>query len=81
MWGLPGLRVEPVPPALAGGFFTTDPPGKLVGIILKMQQELIKRSEEVMCSLRVARFCWTLSGNATEGKWRDPDSFRRRTVT
>ena len=71
-----------MPPALAGGFFTTDPPGKLVGIILKMQQELIKRSEEVvMCSLRAARFCWTLSGNATEGKWRDPDSFRRRTVT
>ena len=62
--------MEPVPPALAGG-----------GVILKMQQELIKISEEVMCSLRVARFCRTLSGNATEEKWRNSDSFRRRTVT
>ena len=57
-----------MPPALAGRFFTTDPPGKLVGVILKMQQELIKRSEVVMCSLRVARFCQTLWGNTTEGK-------------
>ena len=72
--------MEPVPPALAGRFFTTEPPGKLVGVFLKMQQELIKRSE-VMCSLRVARFCRTLSGNGTEGKWRNSDSFRRRTVT
>ena len=79
-WGLPGSRMEPVPPALAGGSFTTEPPGKLVGVILKMQQELIKRSE-VICSLRVARFCQTLSGNATEGEWRNSDSFRRRTVT
>ena len=29
MWDLPGPGVEPVSPALAGGFLTTAPPGKL----------------------------------------------------
>ena len=28
MWDLPGLGIEPVSPALAGGFLTTVPPGK-----------------------------------------------------
>ena len=28
MWDLPRLGLEPVFPALAGGFFTTVPPGK-----------------------------------------------------
>ena len=28
MWDLPGPGVEPVSPALAGGFLTTAPPGK-----------------------------------------------------
>ena len=28
MWDLPGPGLEPVSPALAGGFLTTVPPGK-----------------------------------------------------
>ena len=28
MWGLPESGVEPASPALAGGFFTMEPPGK-----------------------------------------------------
>ena len=28
MWDLPGSGMEPVSPALAGRFFTTEPPGK-----------------------------------------------------
>ena len=28
MWDLPGPGIKPVSPALAGGFFTTEPPGK-----------------------------------------------------
>ena len=28
MWDLPRLGLEPVSPALAGGFLTTAPPGK-----------------------------------------------------
>ena len=27
MWDLPGPGLEPVSPALAGGFLTTEPPG------------------------------------------------------
>ena len=29
MWDLPGPGLEPVSPALAGGFLTTAPPGKV----------------------------------------------------
>ena len=28
MWDLPGPGIKPVSPELAGGFFTTEPPGK-----------------------------------------------------
>ena len=28
MWDLPGSGIEPVPPAMAGEFFTAEPPGK-----------------------------------------------------
>ena len=28
MWDLPGSGIEPLSPALAGGFFTTEPPGE-----------------------------------------------------
>ena len=28
MWNLPGAGMEPVSPALAGGFLTTGPPGE-----------------------------------------------------
>ena len=30
MWDLPGPGIKPVSPALAGGFFTTEPPGTLL---------------------------------------------------
>ena len=35
MWDLPGPGIEPVSPALAGGFFTTAPPGKSQMLNLK----------------------------------------------
>ena len=35
MWDLPGPGLEPVSPALAGGFLTTAPPGKLQHHLLK----------------------------------------------
>ena len=44
MWDLPGPGLEPVSPALAGGFLTTAPPGKsqdsetLDGLFLKIEQ-------------------------------------------
>ena len=35
MWGLPGPGLEPVSPALAGGFLTTAPPRKYLPWVLK----------------------------------------------
>ena len=36
---LPGPGVEPVSPALAGGFLTTEPPGKAHNVLLKRKVE------------------------------------------
>ena len=36
MWGLPGPGLEPVSPALAGGFLTTVPPGKALMYIFEL---------------------------------------------
>ena len=36
MWGLPGPGLEPMCPALAGGFLTTVPPGKSWNLLLCM---------------------------------------------
>ena len=33
MWNLPGPGIEPVYPALVGGFLTTGPPGKSLDVI------------------------------------------------
>ena len=41
MWDLPGPGLEPVSPALAGGFLTTAPPGKPPLIYLVIYQLLI----------------------------------------
>ena len=38
MWDLPGPGIEPVSPALAGGFFTTEPPGKPYPVVLEEHQ-------------------------------------------
>ena len=36
MWDLPGPGLDPVSPALAGGFLTTVPPGKPESCILNL---------------------------------------------
>ena len=35
MWDLPGPELEAVYPALAGGFLTTEPPGKSIAVVFK----------------------------------------------
>ena len=40
MWDLPGPGLEPVSPALAGGFSTTAPPGKPPNLLLNTLKEL-----------------------------------------
>ena len=46
MWDLPGSGIEPMSPALAGGFFTTEPPGKPLKLILRGSQKQGKRSSQ-----------------------------------
>ena len=38
MWDLPGSGIEPMSPALAGGFFTTEPPRNPSSVILNIQR-------------------------------------------
>ena len=45
MWDLPGPGLEPVSPALAGGFVTTVPPGKPLSRFLKKKKEVIDNIE------------------------------------
>ena len=39
MWDLPGAGLEPVSPALAGGFLTTALPGKSLGFFFLFPKE------------------------------------------
>ena len=41
MWDLPGPGLEPVSPALAGGFLTTAPPGKPPDDFLKFTRRYL----------------------------------------
>ena len=34
MWSIPGPGIKPVSPALAGGFFTTEPPGETLTLYI-----------------------------------------------
>ena len=36
MWDLPGPGLEPMSPALAGGFLTAEPPGKALPVCLDL---------------------------------------------
>ena len=46
IWDLPGPGLEPVSPALAGGFLTTAPPGKSKKCVLMLQGDMFS-----MCQL------------------------------
>ena len=39
MWDLPGSGIELVSPALRGGFFTTEPPGKPYKVIFFIKEK------------------------------------------
>ena len=40
MWNLPGPEMEPAFSALAGGVFTTEPPGKLQIMVINLKYKL-----------------------------------------
>ena len=50
MWDLPGPGLEPVSPALAGGFLTTAPPGKSHHHPIELL--LFRRSQTLFVSLK-----------------------------
>ena len=35
-WDLPDPGIKPVSPAFAGGFFTAEPPGRLIAVMLAL---------------------------------------------
>ena len=49
LWGLPELGIELMSPALAGGFFTTEPPWKPPGILLGIYTKEIIRGQQFIC--------------------------------
>ena len=51
---LPDPEIKPVSPALAGGFFTTEPPGKPTGkiLLLIMKELIIPVSDHFQTNLR-----------------------------
>ena len=47
-WDLPGLGMEPVFPALTGGFLTTGPPGKSLDVCLIGAFVSLEKSENTV---------------------------------
>ena len=61
MWDLPGPGLEPVSPALAGGFLTTPPPGKshsleFCATEINSEEELYVLTLEVMYDIFIIVF-------------------------
>ena len=62
MWDLPGLGLEPVSPALAGGFLTTAPPGKSlyqVLVTVPLQVDFLKHNPYNRGKERKSVLIWT----------------------
>ena len=76
MWNLPGLGLEPVSPALAGGFLTTAPPGKPCGLVIdRGDGETNNNSNKsgsswpVLGGACVDREAWPAWESPTRGRW------------
>ena len=55
MWHLPGPGIEPVSPALAGGFLTMAPPGKSSTRVFVMRKLFRRRKQEASGLLGASR--------------------------
>ena len=62
MWDLARPGLEPVSPALAGGFLTTAPPGKSLGAVLIGTVKFSLRSFFLVVTLFICR-CFVISTN------------------
>ena len=47
---VPRLGIEPMSPALQGGFLTTGPPGKSLGYIFKKKKKLLLKAQNHYCT-------------------------------
>ena len=66
MWDLPGPGLEPVFPALAGGFPTTAPPGKSLDICI-----FKKAARRFQCAAGSENYFYT--GSFHDGVWHTAD--------
>ena len=57
MWDLPGPGLEPVSPALAGGFLTTMPPGKSLHIFKVSHFTTSQGHRKALCLLKHLTLC------------------------
>ena len=60
MWDLPGSSIEPVSPALAGEFFTTEPPGKPSCAILMIDKIITQNKALDTILYSSSRIFWFL---------------------
>ena len=61
MWDLPRSGIEPVSPALAGGFLSTAPPGKSLLLVLKIEALLLSRyGEEKAMAPHSSTLAWKI---------------------
>ena len=63
MWDLPRSRIEPLSPALAGGFFTTEPPGKPGFVILTDVPDLEPEGHTLRLSILDTSYDWLGPGD------------------
>ena len=64
MWDLPGSGIEPMSPVLAGGLFTTEPPGKPLDLYLCVLSVCI-----CVCVSICAHVCIYVSMSVSEHVW------------
>jgi len=59
MWDIPGSGIEMVSPVLAGGFFTTEPPGKpQYSTLFQRLQQQKKRKEQRRAKSQPSPLSW-----------------------
>ena len=58
MWDLPGPGIEPMTPALAGGFLTTEPPGKSPKAFFKTNFRPLSLEENVKTLFNYLEVGW-----------------------
>ena len=59
MWDLPRSGIEPMSPALAGGLFTTEPPGKILGFVCLFKKPFfVVKTKDILLnvSMKMVKF-------------------------